>query len=260
MRPKNHVDNSIYGRGEVRFAPFDDDGNPTAGQRFIGNVPSLSITSSSEVEDLYSSWGRVSELLASVTTRVERTGDFTTTNISRENLALFIAGELDDISQSSETGKTEDIEVSPGLYYQLGVSNSQPTGVVDISDVTVEDAGGGTTYSEGDDYTVNEDLGYIFITSDSSISADTEVTVTYDVGSKSIPIVRSTDKVTLRGSLWYEAENSTGKDRNLFLPNVELSPDGDLSLITESDFLTIGFSMKILPPADGVGEAVQFYG
>jgi|SRR5699024_1829978 len=247
----DHKDYPVLGAGRIYFQQEGEEH-----ERYLGDTPELSLTMTSETVDLFSSDGPVAELRASVLTQIERTGNFTCNNIDPENIALFFAGKYEDDTQSTISSTQETFEDTvPGGIYRLGVSPSSPYGVVDVTVTGVSDeTGSPSPLSEGDDYIVDEEYGAVQLLK----GGVTEIEVTYTGGPATVHTVKTTDQVKLRGSLLFIADNSYGENWNVFMPSVELAPDGDFSMKSRTDFQEVGFAISISTPDDG-REAIYYY-
>lgn len=251
-----HDDNIVLGAGLIYFDKFDANGNKT-GERYLGQTPGFSVTATSEKLEKYTSDGPIAELMVSVTTRIERTGTLVCDDMSMENFSLFIAGEASDLEQAANVGVTEDINVFAGLSYQLGGQ----VGVQDVTDVSAEIKSGSTPLVLGTDYTLDAALGRITMLEGTLVPASSnplEITVTYTTGVKTIQTIQTTDQVSQRGALRFLGDNTVGENRNVYMPMVELSPDGEIAFKSRDDFQQIQFSLSVQAPE--VGEAIMIYG
>lgn len=99
--------------------------------------------------------------------------------------------------------------------------------------------------ADADDYTVDADLGRLYIKEDAAGIADGDtVTVTYDIQASTRSVVLSTgDKAT--AALRYVAANPKGPQRDHYWPKVVVSPDGDYELKGD-DWQAMSFSGEAL--------------
>lgn len=252
-----HTDNIVLGAGLIFFDKFDDNGNPT-GQRYLGQTPGFTLNITSERLEHSTSDGPIAVIDVSVTTSVTRTATIVCDDMSAENFALFIAGDVGEISQSSATGESDALTVSPGRSYQLGQSAASRIGAVDVSNVTVTDDGTSTAYTEGTDYVVDEPNGRVEILASGTISAGTDVTISYDVAAATITTIKSSDQVKQLGSIYFVGDNTVGENRKVVLAKVEISPEGDLEFKSRENFQQITLNVNIQEPAQG--EAIEIYG
>ena len=250
-----HVDNIVLGAGYLYFDKFDDDGNKT-GERYLGQTPGFTFSMSSEKLEKYTSDGPIAELMVSVTTQISREGTITCDDISAENLALFIAGDVDTAGQSADTALSQTFTATPGREYQLG----DGAGYTNIDSVVVTTVSGSTALTLGDDYEVDAEGGRVIILEGGAISAPEEVEVTFDIDADADAVVISTtDQVSLRGAIRFRGDNTVGENRDVYIPNAELSPDGEFQFKSRDDFQQITFSFSAQKPKDG-GKAVYIRG
>lgn len=132
------ANNYTLGRGELWFAPFRPGTRTARGESYFGNTPEFSLTIESENLDHYNSDRGVREKDQSIALQTDRTGNFTTDNISADNLALFFFGSKTRLTQAGGSVVGEDIEyVEKGLTYQLGMSQNNPGGARNISNLVL---------------------------------------------------------------------------------------------------------------------------
>lgn len=110
-------DNYVIGTGKVYFENSD---NTTAGEVWLGNVPSFSITNDVTTKDHFKSWGGQRTKDYSVITQVGGTIDFTIDEVTEEGLAMFALGTL-------ATEQTTD-----GGYDITGLTNTRFTGILHV--------------------------------------------------------------------------------------------------------------------------------
>lgn len=250
--------NYTLGRGRVFFDRFAPNVSVTAatrgeGERYIGNTPEFSTTSSTENLDHYDSDGGVKVKDGSVQLSLDRAGAFTTDNINEENLALFFLGDVSKLTQTSQVGATETIaNVKFDRFYQLGVSVGTPSGVRSVSNVVIKkDNSSGTTVVQSGNYEVDEITGRVYILSaPAGIAVDDDLFFTYDIAASVRDRVVSKNQ-SIYGALRMVSDNPTGKNRDIYMPYVKLSPDGDYNLKGD-DWQAVGFSVEILKKASNI--------
>jgi len=239
--------NYTLGRGELYFNKFRIGTMVGIGERYFGNTPEVSFTFESETLDHYNSDRGVREKDASVILQTNRTGSFSTDNISPENLALFFFGDKDVLTQASATAVSETFEdVQQGLFYQLGATQANPTGVRLVTNVVVTDDATPTanTFVVGQDYQVDLQLGRIEILKGGDITDGTNLVVTYDVTASTRELVVSGSQA-VEGELRYIARNPTGEQIDYFWPHVKIAPNGDFALKSD-EFQVIPFTIEVL--------------
>lgn len=248
--------NYTLGRGRLyfdRFSAAQISAGITAstmgeGERFFGNVPEVSMTSSEENLEHFQSTGGIRVKDDSVTLQLDRTGSFTTDNIDIANLALlFLADGVGSITQSSVTAATYVIAAAKrGRFYQIGATSSLPTGVRKVSNVVVKKgASFVTTVTASGNYEVDEDLGRVYILpAAADIPDNTEIQITYDAAAGTREQVISKSQA-IYGALHWVSENPKGTQRDALMPYVKLSPDGDYNLVGD-DWAAMSFTFEIL--------------
>lgn len=249
--PIVHITNEYaIPRGRVYFDPFDANGLPT-GEIPLGNCPGFTFTAETEKAEHFSSESGLAEKDAALIVKVNRTGSLTCDNFSLDNLALFVSGTKETQSQSAADVLDEAHTVSPGRIYQLGVSDSAPAGVRNITDVVVTNSAGTTTYVAGTDYNTDLDLGRLQIITGGAIAAATAIKVDYKTTLKSWQRVKSGATAEVSGSLRVIASNASGTNRDWFMPKVTLTPSGEIPIIQEgTDFTSMEFGVEVLKAAN----------
>lgn len=248
--------NYTLGRGRLffdRFSAAQISAGITAstmgeGERFFGNVPSVAMTSSEETLDHFSSTGGIRTKDDSVTLQLDRTGTFTTDNIDAANLALLFLGDnAATVTQTSLTAQTYTVTAAKrGRFYQIGATSVLPTGVRKVSNVSVrKGAGFSTVVTASGNYEVDEDLGRVYVLPGSAdIPDSTDIQITYDAASGTREQVVSKSQA-IYGALHWVSDNPKGTQRDVLMPYVKLSPDGDYNLVGD-DWAQMSFSFEIL--------------
>lgn len=249
--------NYVLGKGKIYFDRFAAQTLVLAttvgeGERYLGNTPEFSTTSSAENLDHFGSEGGLKVKDDSVQLSLNRSGKLTCDNVSADNQALFIQGSAGALVQTSAIGEIDLITASKGRFYQLGVDVTNPTGARKVSNVVIKTgAGFVTTVVALNNYEVDLELGRIYIESTSVDIPDlTEIQVTYDVAAATREqIVSSTN--TIYGALRFVADNPKGTNRDYYFPYVKLSPDGDYALKGDT-WQTMAFTFEVLVKAAGI--------
>lgn len=245
-------------RGRLVFYPFRADGSLGGGRQF-GNCPGFSLNVEGEKAPHYSSQGGLREKDEEILIEVTRKASVTTDNISGENLALFLSGEVVEASQVAGATAEETFTVSPGLIYQLGRSAAAPTGARNVTSVVVTNEDGTTTYNVDVDFELDAALGMLQIKAEGAIDADSKIKVAYSKPAAKWERITSGNGTDLKGALQLIADNAHGTNRDWWMPSVSLSPTGELPGIQEgTDYSQIGFDVEVLRPDNG--EAVYLDG
>jgi hypothetical protein len=220
--------NQTLGRGEIHFSLFKPGTFTPAGFRYIGNTPSFSLSATTQKLEHFNSDRGLKVKDRSITLQATETGALTCDDIQPENMAFYFYGDSGLVAQSSATAQTETfIDVTPGLSYQLGITDGNPTGVrsVTITHIAV----GSDTMTAGADYTVDAELGLITVVEGGDIVQDDDIVVLYDRAAKTrSQVISGADQVT--GAMRFISYNPEGAKTDFFLPYVTLAPNGSFDL------------------------------
>lgn len=246
--------NYVLGRGRVqfdRYTPAQIAAGLTAltrgeGERYIGNTPAFSLSSSSDDLDHYSSEGGIRVKDDSVQLQLDRSGSFECDNIDQENIALYFLGEASTQTQVAATDETDEITVKQGMFYQLGATASNPSGVRIVSNVTVgKGVGFGTNVVAANNWEIDEARGQIYILPGApDIPDNTLIEVEYDIADATRERVVSAT-TSIYGAIRFKADNPKGQNKDYYLPYVKLAPDGDFALKGD-DWQKMTFTMQVL--------------
>lgn len=241
MASQNHV----LGKGKLYFAEFAANTETPGGRRYLGNTPEFSMTVESEQLDHMNSDEGIKEVDESVTLSTTRSLSFVTDHISPQNVADFLLGSASTLAQSSATDDTETLTgVLQGMYYQLGISATNPAGVRQLSNVVVTGPSGTPTHVAGDDYTVDLETGMIYIVPGGAITDASTIELTYDLAAVSRDRIISGNDAKV-GELFFESKNPVGEKRDFLFPKVRIYPNGDYALKGD-EWQQIGFQAKVL--------------
>lgn len=252
-----HPDNYTLGKGELFFAPFIDGTETPKGFRYLGNTPEFSVSITEEKLEHFNSDRGIREKDRSVPLQVDRTGSLTTDNISVDNVAMFFFGESATITAVAATVTDEVVKsLQKGRYYQLGVSAANPAGVKGLDylvattkKIELTDSTGATIYVEGTDYTVDMDLGLVYILPTSTIVEGSDGKVDYKTKASTRNRIIS-GSTSIKGSLKFVSTNPEGTKIDYTFPYVSISPNGDYALKGE-EWQQIPFTVEILKPSSG---------
>lgn len=248
--------NYTLGRGKVYFARFVT-GQTPGPFRYIGNTPEFNLTIESETLDHFSSDEGIREKDDSVPLEVTRTGTLVCDDIQAENVAMFFFGTADVLTTVAATGLSEDfVAVQGDMFYQIGLTPSNPVGVRGVTAVVITDTDTpATTYVLGTDYTLDAARGMIYIVKGGDADGK-DITVDYNVSASTQDRILS-GSAPVEGALRYLENNPRGLNRDVFLPYVKVTPNGDLAFKGD-EWRQIPFSIEALKPA--VGEAIYING
>ncbi len=239
--------NYTYGRGEVHFATFKAGTYDPAGYRYLGNTPAFGFQNQVQELDHNSSDHGVGELDFSIPTSVTRSGTITTDDISLENLALQFFGAKAVVTQTASTANSETFaDTVPGLTYQLGYTVAKPMGIRNVTNVAVTVSG--TAKTAGTDYQVDLARGLVQVLPGGTIAAGASITVAYDVIASSFDQVLS-GSTPVEGAVLFIADNPAGRNNDILLPWVRLTPNGEFALKAENALQQLQFNLKVLKVA-----------
>lgn len=239
--------NYTLGRGELYFARFKPGTRIPVGESYLGNTPEFSLTVEEESLDHFSSDRGIREKDDSVQLEVSRSGSFTADDIDTEKLALFFFGTNDILAVTTASVTDEALaDVTPGKYYQLGVTTNRPTGVRNINPTGFSVSKGATPLTVTTDYIIENETGRLYLVpgGPGGVVDGDDLTVDYGVVAHSRERVISGSTPT-EGQLRLVARNAKGKNFDYMFPWVKLSPNGDYSLKGD-DWNAIPFSIEIL--------------
>lgn len=239
--------NYVLGRGKLYFDPFAHGTKTKTGERYFGNTTEFNLNVESEALDHFNSDEGVRVKDDSVILGLTRTGALTTDNINEENAALFILGEVSEVSQAATpvTGEALGV-VSPDRYYQLGSTAANPQGVRGVSSVTVTVDPNGTASAavEGTDYTLDAELGRIYILDGGAFDGVKDASVDYTPDANTRKRVTTNASVSVEGALRFVSFNAKGKQKDVYIPYVTLRPTGDWALKGDG-WQNMGFSVEV---------------
>lgn len=164
---------------------------------------------------------------------------------NRKNLATMLLGTDSAVTNTGAAITDEVITViAKGTYVALAKRKiaASPAPVVTNS-------AGSTTYTEGSDYEVDYDNGLIYVTPDSTIAAGT-LKVDYTHQDYTGYSIAARTESNIIGKLLFTGENlDSGEIIRMMADSVELSPDGDFSLVSaDGEFLEFGLTGTIKVP------------
>lgn len=238
-------------RGRVLFDPFDPNTGLTTGEDPFGNCPGFTVSIETEKSDHYSSETGLRQKDASTTVEVNRTATITCDNVSVYNLARFLSGSVETVSQTSGTVSDESITVLKGRQYQIGRTENNPAGARNITSVVVTDSTAATTYVANTDYALDLDLGRLQILEGGAIDDGDVIKVDYTRPTATWKRVKTGAVAEMAGAVRVVADNASGEKRDFYMPKVNLTPSGELPLIAEgTDYVSMTFEVEILKPAN----------
>ena len=248
MFPENK--NYTLGSGELFFAPFAAGTKEVeSGAQYFGNTPEFSVTSEREMLDHFDADHGFRVKDDSALLQLNRSGTFTTDHISPDNLAKWLLGSTQIISQAAASNVTETLNgVRKGRRYQLGATSSNPSGVRGLTSATAVkvDTPSNVTLVAGVDFRVDLATGGVFILPGGAEIVDgDDVIVTYSAPLLDYHQVESGSEAQLEGQLLFVSYNAKGAKFDYLMPYVQLAPDGDFALKGD-EWQVLSFGVEIL--------------
>lgn len=242
--------NYVLGRGVVYISPLSN--GATTGFIDLGNAPAFS--ASVDVEELLHQSSRSGTRVTDKRVIISRTVSLSLTvdEITHDNLALFFVGSTSSAANSvltADIGTTGDNSTavtfaaangwSKGRWYNMVDGNGDRFSLASATGVViVNDAAGTPAALSSSDYTLDLDMGRVFIHHDAT--ADVTKTLGVLVESDNQSAARATiQKVeALKGTnteyaVKFVMENPANNDEPLefLFHSVQLAADGELALI-----------------------------
>lgn len=234
--------NTYYsGQGSLLVAERNVDGSPK-GFRRIGNVPELTLNIEIDKFEHKESESGVRAIDLSIIKEKRGKFSFTLENISIENMALAFWGESATVTGSTVAAPGESFTVDKGLRYALAHPN--------ISSVVVKDDNAGvpgtTTYTVGDDYTVDAEHGTITIVATGAIADSDVIWVTYTYGGYT-RMDAFTQAAAPERFMRFEGLNTVdGSHVVIDLPRAQFDPGTGYQLINEElSSITLGGTLLL---------------
>lgn len=252
-----HTNNYTLGRGELSFSLFSDPNTQKpAGFRYVGDTPEFAINTATTNLDHYNSDHGIKIKDQSIVLEINRTGTFTTDDISMDNLALLYFGTKQTNTTTTATVTAEALggKSFQGSQFVLGMTAANPAGIRNLATFVSLQSTATTpvVYVSGTDYTVDLTTGLLTLiplSQGGTIPDGTSLTASYTVAATQNQQVISSNN-PIEGALLFTSYNPAGNKIDYFLPWVKLAPDGDYNLKGDT-WQQIKFKMDILEPKDG---------
>lgn len=251
----NNVQDYNLGRGIIYAAELDPSTGLPVEYRDLGNCPSFNL--SVDIEELIHRTSRSG--LSTVDKRlvISQTINFNLVleELSADNLALFFSGLATTATNPAVAGIAEyqaDATLTKGRWYAIyeQTGGIRAMNLTDVGDITVihDKASANDTLVVVTDYTVDLKMGMIFLnTSGSTAIAGNTLHITLAADAAPVANVSQTRGATRSGvdiALKFIGENPADADQNfeVELHSVQMSADGDFSLISEGDLTQLPIS------------------
>lgn len=236
--------NFVVGSGRLYFARQRPDGS-FEGERYLGDTTQFTISISTEKLAKYSSDCGARTKVRDIVVQTDRTVSITCEDISWENVALALQGEVKNRSQAATPVVDEEIlDVQTDRFYYVGVTDSNPLGVGECSVITVKN--GIDTMVAGEDYEVSLKHGRIYVIPGGDIGDGDDLEVSYTPVANSYTSIEAGAITSQKGRLRHEACNLEGEERDTLIPLIDLSPSGDYAPKSNGEWMTLDFTGEIL--------------
>ena len=241
------AENYTLGKGVIYFDRKNMTTGLYSGERDLGNAPAFSFNIAIEKLEHFSSRGGLKAKDKLIISQMTPSCTFTLDEITAENFSLLSMAEIAEVSQVSGTATNEAHTANHGNRFVLAKRM--------ISSVTVTNVAGTTTYVNGTDYLIDttlkdDKIGRLYIPDGSTIPDGTVVHVDYSFAAYTYREVRAFKETQVEGALRFVSDNPAGKQMEVAIWRVSLTPSGDTSMIGD-DWSTIGFSGEILKDEAG---------
>ncbi|RVT75682.1 hypothetical protein EM858_14645 [Agrobacterium sp. CNPSo 2736] len=223
-------------RGTALFAKYKSGTQIPGPFRELGNTPEFTLAREAETLPHYSSRVGFRTLDEEVAIEATLTGSVTTDDMKSENVAFFFMNEVKTITVTASSSLVETFEeVKAGDLYQLGFSDTNPSGARKVSTVVVTDGAttSPATFVLDEDYILDADLGTVYIPAGSNAIGG-DVKVAYGVSASTREQIAA-GETQVEGALKFISNNPIGPQFDITFPRVRLSPNGDLALIMDPE-------------------------
>lgn len=237
-------------RGVLIFAAYLPGTQIPGPYRQLGNCPEHTLTRADEKMPHYSSQRGMRNKDDEITIDSSLEGTVVTDDLKMENVRFWWGGEVEKITATAQTAQSETFaSVKKGDLFQLGRSDTNPTGHRKLTNVVVTDGATPTpaTLTLGVDYDVNLELAMVTFLLDKPT-----VTITYDVAASTREQIAMGDR-QIEGELKFISFNATGPEADTTIPRAKLSANGDLSMLNDPEstaYQTLSLSISVLKKGD----------
>lgn len=239
----------LLGRGAIYFASIvTATGKPDAnGFRHLGNAPEMAVAMEVETLEHQSSLEGLKVVDKEVVISQKANVTFALDEVNHENLSLFFSGSQAAHTNVAVAGFTKHTMVSAvklGRWYELVNSAGERAYDIEAADLLLET--GATTLVLDTDYTLDLEMGMIFLLSTASNISDADplsATLTAEATAKAVNEVRGLTSTNVIGALKFVGINPANNDKKeeWQFHKVQLKADGDFSLISD-EFTQMGFT------------------
>jgi hypothetical protein len=247
----------VIGRGRLFFERFEEgQTKPRGVERFFGNAPDLTTTQAVTKLDHYASTSGMKTKDKSAVISNDKTGTFSTDDISAENVATWFLGDGDEVISAAAVGVVSAYTAVPrGVWLQLGANDASPGGARKVLNVVVKSGVAPGVVVVGANYDLDLELGRIYVHEDApAFAAPLDLTVTFDTTAGVENMVIPQGKQVF-GALRFIADNAVGENKDHYWSYVELTPNGDYALIGD-DWQKMSFNFEVLRPNGASGHVI----
>ena len=271
--------NYVLGRGRIKMANLDPATKEPGAYRYVGASRELNITLETESLEHTSSDAGVNEVDAQVQLSQTRSGTLILEEINPENLSLFLFGSVSDASQAAAGSQTDIINgarlsqilkegYSADHEIIVGATAAKPEGARKITAPTLAgknsaNPAAAVTLAKGTDWdVVNLETGAIRLlktakTFDATGNAVlTEITVSYGQAALSNVKKVISGSTSIEVAIRYEENNPEGDNGLWIMPQVSITPSGEMSLKAE-EWRQIPLSISVNKPANS--DAILYF-
>ena len=250
--------NYTLGRGRVLLGLSSSLSTPLF--RYFGHTTEFNINFEENTLDHWNMDQKIKEKDEQVTLEVTRAGSLITDHISPENVAAFILGTASTIASSAGAATPEAFTaVLPDQFIQLGASATNPGGVKGVASVVITETSSDplVTFTAGTDYELIAPFGMFRVIPTGSMVGK-NVSVAYSTTAHTRDRIIS-GRTSWEGPIKFISDNTTGANRQWFIPRGKLRANGDFALKGD-EWQTLSFAIEVLKPAQSEFEAIYIDG
>lgn len=229
--------NLVVPRGSILFNPFLPGTFAGKGYDQLGNCPEFTLSRDVTPLEHRSSQIGYRQRDKRLIIGDDLSASLMTDDVKASNMQKwFMSALVSTISIASATATEETlVSVRKGLIYQLGRSTIAPTGLRGVTVTSVTSTGGSpVTYVNNTDYTFDIATGLLTLLPGGSITNDADIEVTYNVAASTYNQVLADNK-EVEGEVLFVSNNPSGPQSKLWIPRATITPNGDLSMLTDAD-------------------------
>lgn len=222
---------------------WDPDG---LGERLFGQTRNGTIKISQAKETVFDTDNPSGGVILDVPYNIQRELSFQVAEIEDWVVELFTRTAPSTVSQASGSVSGEVVPWNIGRTVQLGKTLSNPAGNRDISSLVLSQGivGGNPFTVATTAYSIDLELGRLTILAASGGQVGVNVTAAYTKAAQSwTRLQEAPDVAPVVGAIRFVANNVHGPNRDIYIPNISLTAEGDLTLKGDSTqkATTVGF-------------------